>query len=183
VNQNEIIRKAGKIKLLLLDVDGILTDGQILYNEKGREIKSFHVQDGQGIRWLIKSGVEVGFLSGRISQAVAKRAEELGVPLLFQGIKNKVKIFEGLLTQKNLNSEQISFMGDDFVDLPLLKKVGFSISVRNGHPLIQKEVDYVTKTQGGYGAVREVSELIIKAKGRWDSLLRGYGFLISPTTN
>ena len=171
-----LLRKAKKIKLLLLDVDGILTDGRILYNEKGREIKFFHVQDGQGIGWLLKSGIEVGFLSGRSSQAVAMRAEELGISLCFQGIKDKIALFNKLLRQLQLNPEQVAYGGDDFIDLRLLREVGLSFSVPNGHPLVQKEVDHVTEAAGGYGAVREVSELILKAQGQWKSILRGYGF-------
>jgi len=173
---DSLLRKAKKIRLLLLDVDGILTDGRILYNEKGQEIKWFHVQDGQGIRWLLREGIEVGFLSGRSSRAVEMRAEELGVSFLFQGIKDKTKIFEKLLQKTKLDPEQVSFMGDDFMDLPLLKKVGLSISVSNGHPLVQKKVDYVTRAAGGLGAVREVSELIFRAQGKWESILRDYGF-------
>ena len=171
-----ILRKAKKIKLLLLDVDGILTDGRILYNEKGRELKFFHVQDGQGIRWLLKSGVEVGFLSGRSSEAVAMRAKELGISCLFQVIKEKLPVFNKLLQQGRLTPEQVAYGGDDFIDLKLLKAVGFSFSVSNGHPLIQKAVDYVTQAAGGYGAVREVSEMILKAQGQWESILRDYGF-------
>lgn len=170
-----ILRKARKVRLLLLDVDGVLTDGRILYDEKGREIKFFHVQDGQGIRWLQKEGVEVGFLSGRFSRSVEMRAKELGISFLFQGIKDKIKTFEKILKKTKLDSAQVAFMGDDFIDLALLKKVGLSISVSNGHPLVQKEADYVTRAAGGYGAVREVSEFIIKAQGKWDILLKKYG--------
>ena len=168
-------KKARKIRLLLLDVDGILTDGRILYDEKGREMKYFHVHDGQGIRWLLREGIKVGFLSGRSSGAVEKRAKELGISFLFQGIKDKMILYEKLLQEIKLDPEQVSFMGDDFMDLRLLKKVGFSISVSNGHPLVQKEVDYITQTAGGFGAVREVSELILKAQGKWESILRNYG--------
>jgi 3-deoxy-D-manno-octulosonate 8-phosphate phosphatase (KDO 8-P phosphatase) len=170
-----ILQKARKIRLLLLDVDGVLTDGRILFDEDGREIKIFHVQDGQGIRWLQKEGIEVGFLSGRSSRSVEMRAKELGISFLFQGIKDKIKIYERILKKTRLASEQVGYMGDDFIDLALLKKVGLSISVINGHPLIQKKVDYVTQAAGGYGAVREVSELIIKAQGKWDIILKQYG--------
>jgi 3-deoxy-D-manno-octulosonate 8-phosphate phosphatase (KDO 8-P phosphatase) len=170
-----ITRKARKIKLLLLDVDGVLTDGRILYDEKGREMKYFHVHDGQGIRWLLREGIRVGFLSGRSSGAVEKRAKELGISFLFQGIEDKMILCKKLLQETKLDSGQVSFMGDDFIDLRLLAKVGFSISVSNGHPLVRKEVDYVTKAAGGSGAVREVSELILKAQGKWESLLRNYG--------
>ncbi len=173
---NIIISKARKIRLLLLDVDGVMTDGRIFYDEKGREIKCFHVQDGQGIRWLLKEGIKVGILSGRSSGAVEKRAKELGISFLFQGIEDKMILYENLLQEIKLDSDQVSFMGDDFMDLRLLKKVGFSISVSNGHPLVRKEVDYITGTAGGLGAVREVSELILKAQGKWEAILRKYGF-------
>jgi 3-deoxy-D-manno-octulosonate 8-phosphate phosphatase (KDO 8-P phosphatase) len=175
ISMDVILQKARKIRLLLLDVDGILTDGRILYDENGREIKIFHVHDGQGIRWLQKEGIEVGFLSGRSSLSVEMRAKELGISFLFQGIKDKIKIFERILQKTRLDSEQVGYMGDDFIDLALLKKVGLSISVINGHPLIQKEVDYVTKAAGGFGAVREVSEFIIKAQDKWDFILKKYG--------
>lgn len=173
---DSITRKAEQITLLLLDVDGVLTDGRILFDENGQESKSFFVQDGQGIRWLLRSGIEVGFLSGRSSRAVEMRAKELTISFLFQGIGDKIKVYEKLLRDTQRVPEEVSFMGDDFIDVPLLKKVGFSISVSNGHPLVQKEVDYITRAAGGRGAVREVSELILKAKGKWDALLREYGF-------
>jgi 3-deoxy-D-manno-octulosonate 8-phosphate phosphatase (KDO 8-P phosphatase) len=177
LKKEALIHKARIIELLLLDVDGVLTDGRILYDEKGNEIKVFHVQDGQGIRWLLKAGIRVGLLSGRSSRAVETRARELGISLLFQGVKDKKKLFPNLLRQTGLHPESVSFMGDDFIDFPLLKMVGLSVSVPNGHPLIQKEVDYVTKAPGGFGAVREVSELLLKARGRWPSLLKQYEFL------
>ncbi|MBI4768307.1 MAG: HAD-IIIA family hydrolase [Deltaproteobacteria bacterium] len=172
---NKITSKARKIRLLLLDVDGILTDGRILYDEKGRETKYFHVHDGQGIRWLLSEGIKVGFLSGRSSGAVEMRAKELDISFLFQGIKDKMVLYGKLLQKTKLDPEQVSFMGDDFVDLRLLKSVGLSVSVSNGHPLVRKEVDYVTQAAGGFGAVREVSELIFKAQGKWESILRNYG--------
>jgi 3-deoxy-D-manno-octulosonate 8-phosphate phosphatase (KDO 8-P phosphatase) len=172
---NAVTGKARKIKLLLLDVDGVLTDGRILYDEKGQEMKCFHVQDGQGIRWLLTEGIKVGFLSGRSSKAVEMRAKELGISFLFQGIKDKMMLYGQLLQKTKLGTEQVSFMGDDFIDLRLLKNVGLSICVSNGHPLVQKEVDYVTQAAGGWGAVREVSEMIIKAQGKWESILRNYG--------
>jgi 3-deoxy-D-manno-octulosonate 8-phosphate phosphatase (KDO 8-P phosphatase) len=169
-----ILRKARKIRLLLLDVDGVLTDGRIFFDEKGREMKYFHVHDGLGIRWLLNEGIKVGFLSGRSSGAVEMRAKELGISFLFQGIKDKMILYGKLLQKTKLDPGQVSYMGDDFIDLRLLKNVGLSISVSNGHPLVQKEVDYITQAAGGLGAVREVCELIIKAQGKWKSLLRDY---------
>lgn len=162
--------------MLLLDVDGILTDGRILYNETGREVKIFHVQDGQGIRWLLKAGIAVGIISGRQSPAVALRAGELGIPHLFQGVGDKITVFRTLLKDLALDQEETAYGGDDFIDLKLLKAVGLSFSVPNGHPLIQKKVDYVTQNPGGFGAVREICEVILKARGCWAALLREYGF-------
>jgi 3-deoxy-D-manno-octulosonate 8-phosphate phosphatase (KDO 8-P phosphatase) len=170
-----ILSKARKIRLLLLDVDGVLTDGRILYDEQGRETKFFHVHDGQGIRWLLKEDIKVGFLSGRSSGAVEMRAKELGISFLFQGIKDKMILYEKLLQKTKLYPAQVSYMGDDFIDLRLLKNVGLSVSVSNSHPLIQKEVDYVTQAAGGFGAVREAAELILKAQGKWESILKNYG--------
>ena len=175
LNQKIIHQKARKIKLLLLDVDGILTDGRIYYGEEGREIKCFHVHDGQGIRWLLKERILVGFLSGRSSGAVEMRAKELGISFLFQGVKDKMVVYRKLLQKTKLEPDQVSFMGDDFIDLRLLQNVGLSVSVSNGHPLVQKEVDYVTKAAGGLGAVREVAELIFKAQGKWEFILSNYG--------
>jgi 3-deoxy-D-manno-octulosonate 8-phosphate phosphatase (KDO 8-P phosphatase) len=170
-----VLRKARKIRLLLLDVDGVLTNGRILYDDRGREIKSFHVQDGQGLQWLLREGIQVGFLSGRASRAVEKRAKELGIPFLFQGVKDKSVFFAGLIQTTGLDPDQVSFMGDDWIDMQLLAKVGFSVSVSDGHPLIRKKVDYVTRAAGGDKAVREVSELILKAQGKWASILKEYG--------
>ena len=173
--------KARKIKLLLLDVDGILTDGRIRYNEIGQEVKVFHVQDGQGIRWLVKAGLAVGVISGRRSPAVEVRAGELGISHLYQGVDDKIAVFETLKRQLSLSAEEVAYGGDDFIDLKLLRAVGLSFSVPNGHPLIQREVDYVTRNPGGGGAVREICELILQARGRWEALLREYGFKPGPS--
>ncbi len=174
LSQKTLMQKARKIRLLLLDVDGILTDGRILYDDKCREIKIFHVQDGQGIRWLQREKIIVGFLSGRSSMSVEMRAKELGISFLFQGIRDKINIFEKILQETKLDSEQVAYMGDDFIDVALLKRVGLSISVPNGHPMIQKRVNYVTQAAGGYGAVREVCEFILKAQNKWDLILERY---------
>jgi len=170
-------KKAQRVQLLLLDVDGVLTDGRIFYDEKGREIKIFHVHDGQGIRWLLQAGIQVGLVSGRISKGVEKRARELEIGLLFQGVKDKKGLLDDLFRRTGLAPEDMAFMGDDFIDLPLLKKVGFSLSVPNGHPWVRKQVDYVTKARGGAGAVREICEVILKAQGKWRGLLKEYGRL------
>lgn len=170
----EIRNKARKIRLLLLDVDGVLTDGRLYYDDRGREIKVFHVQDGQGIRWLLEAGFQVGLLSGRVSPAVEKRAAELKVSFLVQGIQDKSLWLQEALPVMALSPEQVAFMGDDFIDFPLFGKVGLSICVRNGHPSVRKKADYVTRASGGNRAVREVCELLLKAQGKWKTLTARY---------
>lgn len=166
--------KARGVTVLLLDVDGVLTDGRIVLDERGRETKCFHVHDGQGIRWLMQSGVEVGIISGRSSGSLQARAKELGITLLFQGVGDKWEVLQRLLKKKGWRLEQVAYVGDDLMDLPLLQRVGLSIGVPNGHPLTRSKVDYVTRNSGGWGAVREVAEELLKAQGKWGPLLKSY---------
>jgi 3-deoxy-D-manno-octulosonate 8-phosphate phosphatase (KDO 8-P phosphatase) len=157
-------RKARKIKLLLLDVDGVLTDGGIVIDDRGVESKRFDVRDGQGIALLKRAGVEVGFVSGRSSKLVRHRARELGVKLVYQGVQNKAEIYDRIKAKTGLADESIAYAGDDLIDIPLLRKAGLAITVRDGWPGVRSMVDYVTKAGGGRGAVREISELILKAQ-------------------
>jgi len=169
-----VLKKAQKIKFLLLDVDGVLTDGKIIIDESGKEIKHFNVLDGMGIKLLQKIGVEVGIVSSRTSLVVEHRAKELGIKILIQGELEKLKAYENLLKEKNLKDEEVAYIGDDWVDLPILRKVGLAIGVPNAWYPVNKYVDYVTKHPGGEGAVREVCDLILKAKGKWEELLNFY---------
>jgi 3-deoxy-D-manno-octulosonate 8-phosphate phosphatase (KDO 8-P phosphatase) len=163
-------RKAAKIKLLLLDVDGVLTDGGIIIDDRGVESKRFHVRDGQGIILLIHSGIKVGLLTGRYSNIVRRRAKELGVAIVHQGVADKVEIYERIRRKNKLRDEQIAYVGDDILDLPVLERVGLAIAVKDGWPGLRLEVDYVTETKGGMGAVREVAELVLKAQGMWKAV-------------
>ena len=165
-------RKAAKIGLILLDVDGVLTDGGIIIDDRGVESKRFHVRDGQGITLLIQSGIKVGLLTGRYSNIVRRRAKELGVAIVHQGVQNKIEIYERIRRKIGLKDEQIAYVGDDILDLPVLRRAGLAIAVRDGWPGLRAEVDYVTETKGGMGAVREVSELLLKARGVWQVLSR-----------
>jgi 3-deoxy-D-manno-octulosonate 8-phosphate phosphatase (KDO 8-P phosphatase) len=176
--KNDFRRKARGVTVLLLDVDGVLTDGRLLVDERGKERKIFHVHDGQGIRWLLKAGVEVGIISGRSSGAVEARAGELGITLLFQGIEDKWTVLQTLLRKKGWNLEQVAYMGDDLVDLSLLQRVGLPIGVPNGHPLTHRSVGYVTRKSGGWGAVREVAEEILKSQGKWEKIVKGYALVL-----
>jgi 3-deoxy-D-manno-octulosonate 8-phosphate phosphatase (KDO 8-P phosphatase) len=167
-------RKARKIKLLLLDVDGVLTDGGIVIDERGLESKRFDVRDGQGITLLKRAGVEVGFVSGRSSGAVRQRADDLGVKWVFQGIQNKAEIYQRIKKRTGLKDEHIAYAGDDMVDLPILRAAGLALTVPDGWPGIRPMVDYVTEAAGGRGAVREIAELILTAQNRWKDLLGRY---------
>jgi 3-deoxy-D-manno-octulosonate 8-phosphate phosphatase (KDO 8-P phosphatase) len=167
-------KKARRIRLLLLDVDGVLTDGRLYYDDRGREWKAFHVQDGLGIRWLLEAGIQVGLLSGRTSKAVEKRAAELKVSFWAQGVAAKDRWLLETLPVLGLTAEEVAFVGDDFPDLPLFGRVGLSVTVKDGHPYLQKRADYVTRARGGDKAVREVAELLLKAQGKWTALTARY---------
>jgi 3-deoxy-D-manno-octulosonate 8-phosphate phosphatase (KDO 8-P phosphatase) len=162
------------IRLLVLDVDGVLTDGGLIINDRGEEAKVFYVQDGMGIKLLMKAGVEVIFLSGRKAQVVAVRGRELGVNGVFQGIRNKWEFLKGYLEEKGIAPGEVAFVGDDLVDLPLLCRVGWPVMVPEGHPDLKPCVRYVTRASGGRGAVREVCEILLKALGQWESLTQPY---------
>ena len=166
--------RAKGLKLFLLDVDGILTDGTITYTHEGNEIKSFHTRDGLGIRLLMESGLEIGLITARESEAVNRRVQDLGIKYVFQKAKNKLEIFENLLKELNLTPSEVGYMGDDWLDLPLLVRVGFAATVDDAVPEVLQVAHYVTKSQGGRGAVREVCDLILEAQGTKKALLEKY---------
>jgi 3-deoxy-D-manno-octulosonate 8-phosphate phosphatase (KDO 8-P phosphatase) len=163
-NIDKILLQAKKIKLLALDVDGVLTDGKIYFADNGSEAKCFFTRDGVGIKLLLKNNIEVAIITGRYSKAVEYRMNDLGVKYVFQGQDNKTEALESLKQTLKLKNEQIAFMGDDLPDVPVMKKVGFSIAVADAHDLAKKVADYITLELGGLGAVREVCDLILKAK-------------------
>ena len=164
-------RKAANIRLLLLDVDGVLTDGRIIIDDRGVETKHFHVRDGQGISLLKCSGIEVGFITGRSSRVVRHRANDLRVALLFQGVQDKLRVYERIKKKRHLTDAQIAYVGDDIVDLPVLRRVGLAVMVGDGSAELKPFADYVTVARGGMGAVREVAELILKVQNKWTDLL------------
>lgn len=153
------------IKLLLLDVDGVMTDGGIFFTESGDELKKFNIQDGYGIVKLRKAGVEVGIITGRISNLVKRRAEELGITHVYQNLEDKLSAFEELKTKLNLTDREIAFIGDDEPDVPVLKRAGFSAAPSDAVESVKKNVDYVCKRRGGEGAVREVIDLLMESYG------------------
>ncbi len=160
-------KKAKKIRLLLLDVDGVLTDGRIIIDDRGVETKQFHVRDGQGISLLQQAGIDVGFVTARSSRSVIFRAKELNVKLVRQGVQNKLDAYNEIKRSSGLNDDQIAYVGDDIVDRPVLKLAGLAVSVADGWPELISTVDFVTATGGGQGAVREVAELLLKTQGKW----------------
>ena len=157
--------KARKIEFLLLDVDGILTDGRIFIDGYGNELKTFHIHDGHGIVLLKKSGIGVGIISGRSSRSVEYRAKELNITEVFQGITDKVSVYKQIAGKYNLTEDQVAFMGDDLIDLPLLRMVGFSATAADAVREVREVVDMISDKMGGGGAVREVTDFILKAKG------------------
>ncbi|MFC1837912.1 KdsC family phosphatase [Thermodesulfobacteriota bacterium] len=166
--------RAKGLKLFLLDVDGVLTDGTITYTHEGNEIKSFHTRDGLGIRLLMESGVEVGFITARESEAVNRRVQDLGIKYVFQKAKNKLEIFENLLRELNLEPSEVGYMGDDWLDLPLLVRVGFAATVADAVEEVLQVAHYVARRKGGRGAVREVCDLILEARDAKGDLLEKY---------
>ncbi len=170
----ELVKKMRKVKALILDVDGVLTDGRIIIGDDGQETKCFHVRDGHGLKMIKRAGIEVMFLTGRRSRVVERRARELGVEKVYQGALDKLAVFNEILATGGYVPAQVAYMGDDIVDLPVLSRVGLSITVADSHGEVLKAVDLVTKNPGGRGAVREVCEMILKAQGKWEELMVRY---------
>ena len=166
--------RAKDIRLLLLDVDGVLTDGSIVYGNSGTELKAFNIKDGFGIRLLREAEVEVGIITARRSEAVERRAQDLKLAHLYQGVGNKIEAFSEILATRNLAPRQVAYMGDDWLDLPLLSRVGLAATVADAVAEVKAVAHYVTRQAGGRGAVRELCELIIEAKGLREELLARY---------
>jgi 3-deoxy-D-manno-octulosonate 8-phosphate phosphatase (KDO 8-P phosphatase) len=168
--------KLAKVRLLILDVDGVLTDGRIIMDDDGREIKHFDVRDGHGIKILQRFDIDVVFLTGRKSSVVEHRARDLGIREVHQQVWDKVAVFEGILQRRNLAADQVAFVGDDVVDIPLQRRVGFSAAPADAEEVVRRSVDCVTSRPGGRGAVREVCELILRGRGFWEEVARRYEF-------
>jgi 3-deoxy-D-manno-octulosonate 8-phosphate phosphatase (KDO 8-P phosphatase) len=166
--------KAGKLRLMGFDVDGVMTDGTLWFTSQGDEMKGFNTLDGHGLKMLADSGVILAIITGRRSRAVELRAANLGIELLLQGVEDKRGAMRQLLAERGLDFAEAGYMGDDVVDLPLLLACGFSASVPNGHAAVRQRVDHVTTAAAGRGAVREVCELILAAQGRLDDALAAY---------
>ena len=166
--------RLAKIRLLLLDVDGILTDGRIIYDHDGVESKMFDVKDGHGLKLIQRAGIRVGIITGRSSEVVALRARELGIDIVYQGAKEKMVPYREILENLGVKDDEVAYMGDDLVDLPVLTRVGFSATVADAVEDIKQYVHYVAQKKGGRAAVREVCDLLLKESGKWSEVTRRY---------
>ena len=163
-----------KIKLVLIDNDGVLTDGRIVYGDYGDELKFFDVQDGFGMVLLRRAGFPVVIISGKKSRINQRRAKELEVSRIFQKATDKLKVYEKLIKKHKVSAEEVLFIGDDLIDLPVLRRVGFAAAVSNAVPDVKEAVHYVTERAGGRGGVREVIDLLLKAQGKWEEITQRY---------
>lgn len=170
----DIDKSAAEIKVLILDVDGVLTDGNIILDGQGQEFKAFNTKDGQGIKTAIDAGLTVAIITGRHSQPVLHRARELGIELVLQGVQDKASAMEGLLKEYGWRAEEVAYMGDDLPDLPPMRRAGLAISVSDAAEEVIEAADYVTTRPGGRGAVREAIEYLLKASHRWDQIINKY---------
>jgi 3-deoxy-D-manno-octulosonate 8-phosphate phosphatase (KDO 8-P phosphatase) len=165
------LERAARVKLMIFDVDGVLTDGSLHYGAEGEALKTFNVYDGLGIKLLQESGVQTAIISARVSPQVVKRAADLGIGFLHQGGHDKLTPFNALLEKTGLTAEQVGFIGDDIVDLPILTRVGFAVAVPGGRKEVLERAHHTTVAQGGRGAVREVCELLLHAQGTYERVL------------
>jgi len=166
-----LLERAGRIRLAVFDVDGVLSDGRLHYTEDGRELKAFCAQDGLGFKYLKGIGVTIAIITGRDSPVVAQRMGQLGVDHVYQGRTDKRQTFDHLLQALHLQPDQVAYTGDDLIDLPLLRRAGLAITVPNAHPRVLPHVHWVTPRAGGHGAGRDVCDLIIEGHGRMDELV------------
>jgi len=165
---------AARLRLLLFDVDGVLTDGKILLHPDGTESKRFDIKDGTGLVWAQRAGLKVGLLSARSSAATAQRAAQLGVTIVRQGVSSKLHAYDDILRQQQLTDAEVGYMGDDLLDLPVLARVGLSACPADAVDEVRSRVDFVSRSVGGDGAARELVEIVLKAQGRWEALLGAY---------
>ncbi len=166
--------KLKNINLLLLDVDGVMTDGGIIYDGNGLETKVFNVKDGHGIKMLQRHGIEVGIITGRTSKVVEIRAAELGIELVYQGALKKLDSYQDIKLRTGLADSQIAYMGDDVIDVPVMKRVAFAAAPSDGLPEARNAAHYVSSNGGGKGAVREICDLILKGRGLWSEVVSRY---------
>jgi len=171
---SDIDARARRIKLLLMDCDGVLTDGRLWLMADGDEQKSFHARDGQGISLFHRAGLKTGIISGRTSSAVERRAQELKMSYVRQYAKDKIKALDEILAEAGVTANECAYIGDDVADIPVMQRVALAVAVADAVPETKQAAHYVTKLNGGHGAVREVTDLILKAQGKWDEAMKRF---------
>jgi len=171
---DDIDRRAQRIKLLLMDCDGVLTDGRLMLLENGDEQKTFHVRDGQGISLFHQTGLKTGIISGRTSSAVERRARELEINYVRQYVRDKIQAFDEVVAEADVSANECAYIGDDLADIPVMRRVGLAVAVADAAEETKQAAHYVTEQKGGHGAVREVTDIILKAQGRWNELRKEY---------
>lgn len=182
LGQQQLLERARRVKLILMDVDGVLTDGTIFYTAgpdgKPCEFKGFNSQDGLGFHFLNQCGITTGVISGRDSIAVTERARILGIKYVYQGFLDKIATYEQVLTQAGITAQETVFIGDDFTDWPLMDRSAIGVAVANARPELLQGADYITRVRGGDGALREIAEIVIKAQDKWHLVLDKYGIAV-----
>lgn len=167
----QVLEKAKKIKAIIFDVDGVLTDGGIIYDNSGMEYKRFNVKDGQIIKHLKKANLLSGVITGRDSQVVRNRCEELKIDFHYHGVERKVEVFREVLSKYGLDKSEVAYVGDDINDLPILTKCGLSATPADGHKTVKEHVDYITDSPGGQGVLRELSDIILQSQGLYENII------------
>ena len=170
----DILNKAAKIKLLVFDVDGVLTDGRLIVGDDGEEYKAFYSKDGLGMKMLQQTGIKIAVITARTSNAVLHRMQSLGIKHIYQGQLEKLPAFEKILTELNLSEEQAAYVGDDVIDLPVMLRAGLAVTVADAHPLVKQHAHWQTPQKGGRGAARDVCELIMQAQGTLEAQFQKY---------
>jgi 3-deoxy-D-manno-octulosonate 8-phosphate phosphatase (KDO 8-P phosphatase) len=174
LTESVLTQRLAQIKLVIFDVDGVLTDGRLYYDNQGNEFKSFHVLDGHGMKQLQQAGIPIAIITARQSELVTKRMSDLGIRYVFQGARDKLAVFEQLLADLALSAEAVCYVGDDLLDLPIMIRSGLALTVPNAYPSVKSRAHYITQAAGGQGAAREVCDLILKAQDKLDSLIEHY---------
>lgn len=169
-----VTEKAKKIRMVIFDVDGVLTDGSLFIGDDKQEYKAFNSKDGHGMKMLIRSGVDIGIITGRTSKVVEHRVADLGIKQVYQGCHDKLPVYEKLVDKLKLAHDEIAFVGDDIVDLPIMLKTGLAITVNDGHTLVKKYSHWATPSNGGRGAAREICEMIMHAQNNYESAVQQY---------
>jgi 3-deoxy-D-manno-octulosonate 8-phosphate phosphatase (KDO 8-P phosphatase) len=165
---------ARQVRLLIVDIDGVLTDGGLQFDNRGEEYKTFNSLDGHGIRMMLENGIEVAVITGRKSEIVEHRMRDLGVRQIYQGYRDKLPAFEKLLQDSGLAPDQVAYIGDDLPDLPIMQRVGFAVAVQNAHSFVKQNCDWITDTAGGKGAVREATDFILKSQSLLETIHNSY---------